>query len=64
MYDHDIYKIAVDPISRLVYYTGRMSYSEFDNYIAAVTFEGHHNFLLVTKRGNSISNIALDPKAG
>ena len=64
-YDHDIYTIAIDPISRLVYYSGGMSYSELgDNYIAAMTFEGHHNFLLVTKRGNSISKIALDPKAG
>ena len=64
-YDHCIYTIAVDPISRLVYYTGGMSYTEIgDNFIAAVTFEGHHNFLLVTKRWSSISSIALDPKAG
>ena len=64
-YGRRIDNIAIDHISRLVYYTGRMYYTELDdNFIAAVTFEGHYNFLLVTTRGSSISNIALDSKAG
>ena len=56
---------AVDAISRLVYYTGDMYYSEInDKFIAAMTLDGQHQFLLITRKGSAIENIALDPIAG
>ncbi|KAK2149436.1 hypothetical protein NP493_2991g00003 [Ridgeia piscesae] len=57
--------IAMDPVSRLVYYTGTMGVAELgSNFLASMTLDGRHHFLLVTARTNSIDNIALDPVTG
>ncbi|KAI0225833.1 hypothetical protein LSAT2_023402 [Lamellibrachia satsuma] len=54
--------IAIDAISRLVYYTSRTEDTQLNlNFIAAMTLDGHHRFLLVTTKGNYINGIALDP---
>ncbi|KAK2190870.1 hypothetical protein NP493_66g06013 [Ridgeia piscesae] len=57
--------IAIDPVSRLLYYTGTMYGLELgSNFLASMTLDGRHHFLLVTSRTNSIDNIALDPVTG
>ncbi|KAK2163956.1 hypothetical protein NP493_1439g00019 [Ridgeia piscesae] len=57
--------LAIDPVSRLVYYTGGTMRADIgSNLLASMTLDGRHHFLLVTSRTSSISSIALDPVTG
>ncbi|KAK2187858.1 hypothetical protein NP493_153g11078, partial [Ridgeia piscesae] len=64
-WSRSIRDIAVDPVSRLMYYSGDMSGGELNGYfLASMTLDGRHHFLLVTSRTTSVDNIALDPITG
>ncbi|KAI0236214.1 hypothetical protein LSAT2_013173, partial [Lamellibrachia satsuma] len=65
-YNHGI---AVDVISRLVYYTGKLIRRYADEliltgFVAARTFEGDHHFLLITMLNDVPRDIVLDHTRG
>ena len=62
---HYNHGIAVDVVSQLVYYMGRLyeDYAEekfWTGFIAATTLEGHHHFLLITIPTYVPRDIVLD----